>query len=112
MRQQSKFKIQEEEQSSSVLQTQCFISHSRCVDFLFNWMFVQSATVVEAGDVLRKGGEFQSRCVCASGNTYPTTETKQRCVCKACMHMKPFTQEYKQAQQHRVCVCSEHALLL
>lgn len=42
MRQQSKFKIQEEEQSSSVVQTQCFISHSRCVDFLFNWMFVRA----------------------------------------------------------------------
>lgn len=40
MREGFKFKVRVEEQSSSVAQTQSFISHSRCVDYLFNWNFV------------------------------------------------------------------------
>lgn len=34
MREKSKFKVRKKEHSSSVIQTQCFISHSRCVDYL------------------------------------------------------------------------------
>lgn len=37
---ESKFKVRKEEHSSSVVQTQCFISYCRCVDYLFNWIFL------------------------------------------------------------------------
>ncbi len=40
LREESIFKVREGEHSSSVVRTQCFISHSRCVDYLFNWIFV------------------------------------------------------------------------
>lgn len=36
------FKVSGEEHSSSVVQTLRFISHSRCVDCLFNWIFVRA----------------------------------------------------------------------
>lgn len=40
VREKSKFKVRKKEHSSSVVQTQCIISHSRCVDYLFNWIMV------------------------------------------------------------------------
>lgn len=39
-RRQSDFGVHEEERSSSAVQTGSVISHSRCVDYLFNWVCV------------------------------------------------------------------------
>ena len=86
------------ERGSSVVQTRCFISHSRCVDYLFfNWIFVgarqrQRPIVVTverkrdgAGDEQRKGGAFQSFYVRAPGNTNPITgETEHEDVLNTC----------------------------
>lgn len=89
MRDKSKFKVRKKEHSSSVIQTQCFISHSRCVDYLFNWILVwdwkrQRPIVVAAergwrskkrtGNEQRKGGELQSYMLLGTQTQSPQEE--------------------------------------
>lgn len=128
MREESKFKVIEEEHSSSVVQAQCFISRCRCVDYLFNWIFVwawQRTVVVTVERRMieqRKGrrwaGEGRWVSIISSACFWKHKPNYHRDRAKMCvrhMHAHQNTLAYARTHasaQTQAYVGSEHPLLL
>lgn len=111
MREKSKFKVIEDECSSSIVHAQCIISRSRFVDYIVNWIFVwaQQSTFVVTVE-RRMIEQQQGRKCCLISIIFSACFWQH----KPNYHwdgVKIFVHTHASTQAHAY-VCSEHPLWL